>query len=133
VGEHQYTAHCASCHGTADTFRVSSLFPDLRYAGALWGAEAFKAIVIGGALQSNGMVSFRKVLTAQDAEAIRAYVVHLANEAKNERPPPGRFGAGPGGGHGPGAPGAAAPAASTPAPGSTAPRAGAVTPPVLHQ
>jgi mono/diheme cytochrome c family protein len=104
VGEHEYTSHCASCHGTADAFRVSSLFPDLRYAGALWGAEAFKAIVIDGALQSNGMVSFRKMLTPQDAEAIRAYVVHLANQAKNARPAPGRFGPGPGGTGGPGGP-----------------------------
>jgi quinohemoprotein ethanol dehydrogenase len=129
VGEHQYTAHCASCHGTADTFRVSSLFPDLRYAGALWGADAFKAIVIDGALQNNGMVSFGKALTAQDAEAIRAYVVHLANEAKNERPTPGRFGAGPGGGRGAGGPGAVPPATGAAAPGSNS----APTSPVLHQ
>ncbi|HWG29852.1 MAG TPA: PQQ-dependent dehydrogenase, methanol/ethanol family [Steroidobacteraceae bacterium] len=132
VGEHQYTSHCASCHGAADTLRVSSLFPDLRYAGALWGAEAFKAIVIGGALQNNGMVSFGKVLTPQDAEAIRAYVVHLANEAKNEPPAPGRFGAGPGGGAGAGAPGSAA---AAPAPGASGSGSKAVpaAPPALHQ
>jgi len=81
-GEAEYTAHCASCHGASDQVRVSSLFPDLRYASALWTSAAFKAIVIDGVLQSDGMVSFRKVLTPDDAEAIRAYVVHLANEAK---------------------------------------------------
>ena len=89
VGQHQFIAHCASCHGNnTPNGRMSTIFPDLRYAGALWGADAFKAIVIDGALQPNGMVSFRKVLTAQDAEAIRAYVVHTANQAKSAPPPP---------------------------------------------
>ncbi|HTV50615.1 MAG TPA: PQQ-dependent dehydrogenase, methanol/ethanol family, partial [Steroidobacteraceae bacterium] len=67
-GEQQYTEHCASCHGnTTPQGRVSSVFPDLRYAGALWAAQAFRAIVIDGALQADGMVSFAKMLTPQDA------------------------------------------------------------------
>jgi len=108
-GEAQYNAHCASCHGN-NTQRVSSLFPDLRYAGALWAADAFKAIVIDGGLQDNGMVSFKKDLTLEDAEAIRAYVVHLANQLKSN--PPAPFGGFPGG------PPAAAPA-PPPAPAAT--------------
>ncbi len=83
-GESEYTAHCASCHG--NNGRVSSLFPDLRYAGALWSGPAFNAIVIGGALQADGMVSFRNALTADDAEAIRAYIVRTANQAKSAPP-----------------------------------------------
>jgi mono/diheme cytochrome c family protein len=120
-GQAQYTAHCASCHGTGNEARVSSVFPDLRYAGALWSADAFKAIVIDGALQANGMVSFRKVLSPQDADAIRAHVVRLANQAKNAPPPPG-FGGG-------GAPSAGPPAGAPPssAPGASAP------PPELHK
>jgi len=109
-GQTKYNEHCATCHGNDG--RVSSIFPDLRYAGPLHSAEAFKAIVIDGALQQNGMVSFRKVLTPADAEAIRAYVVRLAHQAKNA--PPGPFG-----GRGPGAP-APAPA---PAPGAATPPA----------
>ncbi len=81
-GEKQYNAHCASCHGASDQVRVSSLFPDLRYASELWNSAAFDAVVIGGALQADGMVSFRKDVTPEDADAIRAYVVHEANEAK---------------------------------------------------
>ena len=93
---------------------MSSLFPDLRYAGPIHGAEAFKAIVIDGALEPNGMVSFRKVLKPADAEAIRAYVVHLANDLKKNPPPPFSFGFGgpPPGGPGPGA--GAPPGAATP-------------------
>jgi mono/diheme cytochrome c family protein len=85
-GEAKYTAHCASCHGTS-VGRVSSVFPDLRYAAALNAEALFKAIVIDGALQNNGMVSFAAQLSPQDAEAIRAYVVSLANVAKDAQVP----------------------------------------------
>lgn len=141
-GEVQYTSHCASCHGNSG--RVTSVFPDLRYAGALHSPEAFKAIVIDGALEPNGMVSFRKVLKPEDAEAIRAYVTRLAHDAKNAPAVgPGGLG-GPGGPGGPGAPGGtgvpSAPSAASPAgapvPGS-APGAGAAPtappPPELHK
>ncbi len=94
---------------------MSSLFPDLRYAGALWSTDAFKAIVLGGALQDNGMVSFAKVITPEDAEAIRSYVVTTANDAKNAPPAP-PFG-------GPGGPPPAAAGAPPAAP----------APPALHQ
>jgi alcohol dehydrogenase (cytochrome c)/quinohemoprotein ethanol dehydrogenase len=135
VGEHQYNAHCASCHGTGNEPRFSSVFPDVRYAGALWAPDAFKSIVIDGAFQDNGMVSFRKVLTVQDAEAIRAYVVHLANEAKKMPPAPFGFpgmgppAAAPGA---PGAPGAPRAPGAPAAPGA-APSAPTAPPPALHQ
>lgn len=116
LGETQYNAHCGSCHG--DSGRVSSLFPDLKYAAALNSADLFKAIVIDGALQNNGMVSFREMLTVDDAEAIRSYVVSLSNIAKDNPAP--AFG------------GAPPPAAAAPAP---APAAAATTaaPTELHQ
>jgi alcohol dehydrogenase (cytochrome c)/quinohemoprotein ethanol dehydrogenase len=91
-GEAKYSAHCSACHGNDG--RVSSVFPDLRYAAALNNPDLFKLIVIDGVLQPNGMVSFKKVLTPQDAEAIRAHLVRLAIQAINA-PAPGR---GPGGG-----------------------------------
>ena len=123
-GEHQYTTHCAGCHGNnqAGGRAVSSLFPDLRYAGALWSADAFNAIVLGGALQENGMVSFKKDLTTKDTDAIRAYVVSTANVAKSAPPAPA-FGPG-----GPGGPGGAPPAPAPGAPAATPPPA-----PALHQ
>ena len=63
------------------------MFPDLRYSGALGSAEAFKAIVIDGALTQNGMVSFAKAISRDDAEAVRAYIVSKAIEAKNAASP----------------------------------------------
>ncbi len=86
LGEAKYTENCASCHGTS-IGRVSSVFPDLRYAAALNAEALFKAIVIDGVLQNNGMVSFAAQLSPQDAEAIRAYVVSLANLAKDAQAP----------------------------------------------
>jgi alcohol dehydrogenase (cytochrome c)/quinohemoprotein ethanol dehydrogenase len=110
LGQAKYTEHCSSCHGGDG--RVTTIFPDLRYAGPLWSADAFKAIVIDGALEPNGMVSFRKVLQPQDAEAIRAYVTHLAHELKKAPPAFGPPGAAP---VAPPAP-AASPAPPAPAP-----------------
>ncbi|MCP5144751.1 MAG: PQQ-dependent dehydrogenase, methanol/ethanol family [Gammaproteobacteria bacterium] len=111
-GEQHYNEHCASCHG--NNGRVSSMFPDLKYAAALNTPELFKAIVIDGALQNNGMVSFREHLSPEEADSIRAYVVSLANEAKNNPPP--AFGRG-------------APPPPPPAPAGTAAKA---TTPELH-
>ena len=45
--------------------------------------ESFAAVVLGGALQANGMASFRDRLSADDAESIRAYLIERANQAKN--------------------------------------------------
>jgi quinohemoprotein ethanol dehydrogenase len=87
LGETHYNAHCASCHG--NNGRVSSLFPDLKFAAALNSSALFNAIVIDGALQNNGMVSFSEFLSTDDADAVRAYVVSLSNIAKDAPPRPG--------------------------------------------
>ena len=85
-GESHYNENCASCHG--NNGRVSSLFPDLKYAAALNSSALFNAIVIDGVLENNGMVSFSDSLSMDDADAIRAYVVSLSNDAKDNPPPP---------------------------------------------
>jgi mono/diheme cytochrome c family protein len=103
-GEQLYTQNCTICH---EGGRGMGGFPDLRYSAMLQGAELFKAIVIGGALSENGMVSFSKVLKDEDAEAIRAHLTRVANNLKANPPPPfAGFGPPPGP---PPAPGAAAP------------------------
>ena len=53
-----------------------------RFSGTLANAEAWKSVIIDGALKDRGMVSFAKVLTPADAEAIRAYVIERSNWTK---------------------------------------------------
>ena len=39
-------------------------------------------VVLGGQLHTDGMVSFKSALNAANAEEIRSYLVHRANEDK---------------------------------------------------
>lgn len=80
AGHEQFASHCAMCHDTAYANRGA--FPDLRYSPALNSAEAFEAIVLGGALQTAGMASFKGQITADQVQSIRAYMIAHANEAK---------------------------------------------------
>ena len=84
-GEEVYGRFCSTCHGSDGLSR--GMFPDLRMSGALQSGDAFKAIVIGGALSQNGMVSFAKALKPEDAEAVRAYLVGRAIDAKAHAKP----------------------------------------------
>ena len=75
-----YARYCTYCHG--DAAISGGMVPDLRHSGAINSAEAIKAIAIDGALKHKGMVSFKEVITADDAEAIRHYLIKRANEDK---------------------------------------------------
>jgi alcohol dehydrogenase (cytochrome c)/quinohemoprotein ethanol dehydrogenase len=78
-GRRTYGRYCAICHGV-DAIS-GGLVPDLRYSGLLGNNGWFK-VVLDGALQDQGMVSFAKVLKRDQAAAIRAYVIGEANAAK---------------------------------------------------
>ena len=80
AGKAQFGRYCMVCHG--DSAIGNGFTPDLRVSGTLANAEAWKSVVIDGALKDRGMVSFAKVLTPQDAEAIRAYVIERSNWTK---------------------------------------------------
>ncbi|MET0293293.1 MAG: PQQ-dependent dehydrogenase, methanol/ethanol family [Steroidobacteraceae bacterium] len=86
-GEEVYGRFCSTCHGSDGLSR--GMFPDLRYAGAIQSADVFRTVVIDGALTANGMVSFAKAISAEDAEAVRSYIVDRAIAAKNAAPPAG--------------------------------------------
>jgi quinohemoprotein ethanol dehydrogenase len=103
-GEEIYNRFCSTCHGTDGQSR--GLFPDLRYSAALYSEGAIDTIVLDGALTANGMVSFKKALSKDDVNAVRAYVVRLAHELQSN-PPVSPFG--PGGPR----PASAAPAAKS--------------------
>ena len=75
-----YALYCGGCHG--DAAIAGAINPDLRYSGALASEEAIRQIVVGGALKHNGMVSFKRVITVEDAEAIRQYLIKRATEDK---------------------------------------------------
>ncbi len=71
AGEKLYAGTCRICHG-------GSVLPDLRRTAALSDKETWNSIVIGGALSSQGMVSFARWLKPEEAEAIRAYMTQEA-------------------------------------------------------
>jgi PQQ-dependent dehydrogenase (methanol/ethanol family) len=79
-GETVYGAYCARCHGRAGAANFGIL-PDLRYSATLASSEAWAVVVLGGQLAANGMASFAPVVSADDADAIRAYVIVQANAA----------------------------------------------------
>ena len=56
------------------------VLPDLRYSGTLADEQWFQ-IVLGGILESYGMVNYSKELSKQDAAAVRGYVVSRANQS----------------------------------------------------
>ena len=74
-GRERYANLCFSCHGTGVV--SSGLYPDLRHAAPAVHAQ-WDAIVRGGLRTPEGMPSFADQLSAEDAEAIRAYVLHRA-------------------------------------------------------
>jgi quinohemoprotein ethanol dehydrogenase len=80
-GKALYQHFCSSCHG--DVAVSGGVLPDLRYSSTLRTDQWFD-IVLGGTLRQNGMVSFSKELSRQDATAIRAYVIFRANEGLKE-------------------------------------------------
>ncbi len=95
-GQEVYTQNCTICH---EGGRGMGGFPDLRSTPMMVNEALFKSIVIDGILTENGMLSFKKTLTTQDVEAVRAYLVSVANNNKSN-PQPGAGGRGPGGGGG---------------------------------
>jgi len=75
-----YHTYCGNCHGVGAI--NLGILPDLRYSTALLTEEAWRNIVLGGALEDEGMASFKPVLDNAAAESIRAFVIAQAHAAK---------------------------------------------------
>jgi quinohemoprotein ethanol dehydrogenase len=73
---------CTTCHG--DQAFSSGLIPNLRFSPITTNAEAWKSVVLDGALASQGMPNFGKTLNEEQIEALRAYVIAEANSFRNE-------------------------------------------------
>ena len=74
-----YARNCMVCHGPFA--QSSGVLPDLRWSAITGNAEAWNGVVMDGTLSANGMVSFSDVISAEDSEAIRAYVLNQAHFA----------------------------------------------------
>ncbi|MEH3106230.1 MAG: PQQ-dependent dehydrogenase, methanol/ethanol family [Sphingomonas fennica] len=77
-GDHNFGRFCGACHGDAAV--AGTLVPDLRHSALLGEPEAWQAVLQGGALKDQGMVSFASALTPAQTDAIRLYVIKRANE-----------------------------------------------------
>ncbi|MBV7258299.1 PQQ-dependent dehydrogenase, methanol/ethanol family [Erythrobacter crassostreae] len=80
LGAEKYARYCTVCHAPAAV--GSTVLPDLRRAGSLGNAGAWEAVVHGGILKDNGMVSFADSLSKEEIQAIREYVIFRANQDK---------------------------------------------------
>src|SRR6185503_19150970 len=78
AGKLVYHTYCGVCHGDAAV--SGGVLPDLRLSMVNRDPAAWEKIVRGGERQGKGMVSFAEVLTAEDGEKVRAYVIHRAHE-----------------------------------------------------
>lgn len=79
------------CHGPLVV--SSGVLPDLRWSYQTADKASWNDVVMDGALTDNGMVSFKNYLSADDAEAVRAYVMDqswLAVANGNAKAPKGK-------------------------------------------
>jgi len=70
-GQAQYLAMCTICHN-------GPVNPNLMRSAYATGKEAWKAVVMDGALAQRGMISFAPWIDGDQSEAIRAYVLSEA-------------------------------------------------------
>ncbi len=72
-----YSRNCMVCHGALAV--SSGVLPDLRWSAITGSQDAWYSVVMEGSLSANGMVAFDDVLTPDESEAIRAYVLKQAH------------------------------------------------------
>jgi alcohol dehydrogenase (cytochrome c)/quinohemoprotein ethanol dehydrogenase len=82
-GKRLYRTFCFNCHGF-DAVGGNGAAPDLRFSALLGSRDAWRATVHGGNLAPRGMVGFGIEIEEDEAEAIRAFVIHQANSTTTE-------------------------------------------------
>ena len=75
-GHRVFAQRCMVCHGLGAV--SGGIAPDLRYSDQQVYAE-WDAIVLGGSLSSTGMPPFAGVITPQQSQAIKAYIIDRAH------------------------------------------------------
>lgn len=81
-GKHVYANSCAACHG--DQAYASALTPNLRYSAVTADASLWQEVIRDGMLAANGMPNFGQAYSAEEIEAVRAYVIHEANSDRGK-------------------------------------------------
>jgi alcohol dehydrogenase (cytochrome c)/quinohemoprotein ethanol dehydrogenase len=84
-GEQVYGQHCSVCHGL-NGVQARTSFPNLTVTPLLHTQQGFDQVVLQGARTDRGMGSFAKELSAEDAVAVREYLVSRANVLKTAAP-----------------------------------------------
>jgi len=79
VGRQLYGGQCKFCHGFDGVSRAGGSVPDLRYANEETHAT-WHGIVMGGSLAGQGMPAME--LDVEESEAIRSYILSLAEEIR---------------------------------------------------
>lgn len=79
-GQALFGRYCQVCHGASAG--GGGVLPNLQRSATLSDPDTWKAILIDGMLKDRGMVSFAKVLTPQQAQLIRLYVIDEAHWAQ---------------------------------------------------
>jgi quinohemoprotein ethanol dehydrogenase len=82
AGRQIFSLQCKGCHGKNAVARYGGSVPDLRYA-TVDTHKTWHGIVIGGALQTNGMPRFE--LGIDESESVRKYVLSLSNQLRESR------------------------------------------------
>ncbi|WP_375249277.1 PQQ-dependent dehydrogenase, methanol/ethanol family [Sphingomonas sp.] len=79
-GKLLFGRYCQVCHGA--NAAGGGVLPNLQNSPVLADAETWKSILIDGALKDQGMVSFAKVMTPEQAQAVRHYIIDEARWAR---------------------------------------------------
>jgi PQQ-dependent dehydrogenase (methanol/ethanol family) len=78
LGQVLYDRNCLVCHGSLVV--SGGAIQDLRWAQSPGDKDSFRKVVLEGQYASAGMASFAGKLTADEAEAVRSYILFRANE-----------------------------------------------------
>ncbi len=81
LGQANYLGFCTICHN-------GPVNPNLMRSAYATDAAAWQSVVMDGTLSDNGMISFAPWITAEEAEAIRAYVLSEAARRAAEEDQP---------------------------------------------
>ncbi|MEM7675449.1 MAG: PQQ-dependent dehydrogenase, methanol/ethanol family [Myxococcota bacterium] len=79
AGKEAYMTRCVWCHG--DAAMSAGVLPDLRKLSKE-KHKVFEKVVLGGIYSARGMPSFDGVLSKEDVEAIRQYIIRRALDSR---------------------------------------------------